>query len=76
MDDKLNLLQAKLKEVKHLRDIEALLGWDQQVFMPPGGAEARAEQMATLSKIAHELFVADEIGVLLEDRQWLGCMST
>lgn len=67
MEDKLNLLQAKLKEVKHLRDIEALLGWDQQVLMPSGGAEARAEQMATLSKINHEMFVADEIGVLLED---------
>lgn len=67
MQQKLEILQAKLKEVKHLRDIEALLGWDQQVLMPPGGAEARAEQMATLSKMAHELFVADEIGILLEE---------
>ncbi len=67
MQQKLETLQAKLKEVKHLRDIESLLGWDQQVFMPPGGAEARAEQMATLSRITHEMFVADEIGALLED---------
>jgi carboxypeptidase Taq len=44
-----------------------VLGWDQQVYMPPGGAEARAEQLSTLSKIAHDMFVVDEIGVLLED---------
>jgi carboxypeptidase Taq len=67
MQEKLQRLQAKLKEVKNLRDTEAILGWDQQVFMPPGGAEARAEQMATVSKLAHELFVVDEIGELLHD---------
>jgi carboxypeptidase Taq len=35
--------------------------------MPPGGATARAEQLATLSKLAHELFTSDEIGQLLDD---------
>src|SRR5512134_694598 len=35
--------------------------------MPPGGAEARAEQLATLSRISHEMFTADEIGILLDD---------
>jgi carboxypeptidase Taq len=37
--------------------------------MPPGGAEARGQQLATLGKIAQEKFIADEVGSLLEDLQ-------
>ena len=43
-----------------------VLGWDQRVTMPAGGGPARAEAMATLGRIAHEKFTADEIGALLE----------
>ncbi|MEM7347100.1 MAG: carboxypeptidase M32, partial [Chloroflexota bacterium] len=67
MEQKLAKLQTKLKEIKNIESATAILGWDQQVLMPPGGGEARAEQIATLDKIGHELFVADEIGELLED---------
>jgi carboxypeptidase Taq len=35
--------------------------------MPPGGAAARAEQLATLSKLSHEMFTSAEIGQLLAD---------
>ncbi len=35
-------------------------------MMPPRGAESRAESRATLERIAHELFVSDETGRLLE----------
>ena len=34
--------------------------------MPPGGHPARAEALATLSRVVHEKFVDDEIGRLLE----------
>jgi carboxypeptidase Taq len=67
LEEKLAILNAKLKEIKNLQAAESVLGWDQQVYMPPGGAVARAEQLSTLSKVAHELFIADEIGVLLSD---------
>jgi carboxypeptidase Taq len=67
LEQKLTTLTAKLKEIQNLRAAEALLSWDQQVLMPPGGTAARAEQIATLSKLAHQMFVADEIGQLLED---------
>jgi carboxypeptidase Taq len=67
MKEKLETLQTKLKDIKNLQAAESVLGWDQQVFMPPGGAAARAEQLATLSKITHEMFTADEIGGLLSD---------
>src|SRR5689334_24329972 len=44
----------------------ALLGWDQHVMMPPKGAGLRAEQMATVGRIAHTKFIDPEIGRLLE----------
>ena len=44
----------------------SLLEWDQQTYMPPGGSEGRASQIATLSRMAHELFIGDEFGAALE----------
>jgi carboxypeptidase Taq len=35
--------------------------------MPPMGNEARGQQMATLSKIAQEKFISEEVGRLIED---------
>ena len=49
-------LLARLAEIGHIRQSLAVLGWDQQCYMPPGGAAARANQFATLGKIGHELF--------------------
>jgi carboxypeptidase Taq len=34
--------------------------------MPPGGAQARAEQKATLQEMAHKLFTSDEMGTFLD----------
>jgi carboxypeptidase Taq len=67
LEEKFNTLQARLREIKNINDAAAVLGWDQQVFMPPGGAAARAEQLATLGKLAHEMFTTDEVGQLLAD---------
>jgi carboxypeptidase Taq len=72
VEEKLKTLTTKLKEVKNIISAVELLHWDQQVNMPPGGAEARAEQIATLHKLGHEMFVADEIGVLLSDLSGAG----
>ena len=67
MEEKLNELSTRLKEIKNINSAVAILHWDQQVNMPPGGAEARAEQIATLETMAHEMFTVDEIGLLLAD---------
>lgn len=45
----------------------AVLNWDQEVNMPPKGAEHRGRQLATLAGIAHEMSVKEEIGHLLID---------
>ncbi len=37
----------------------AILGWDQETFMPPGAAEARAEQISSLAGLRHEHLVSD-----------------
>jgi carboxypeptidase Taq len=62
----LRALRERLAEISDLRRTLLLLGWDQRVKMPPRGAEARAEALATLGRVAHERFVRDEIGSLLE----------
>ncbi len=57
----------RLAEVYDLNMANALLSWDQTTYMPPGGAEARARQMATLGKISHEKATDQEVGKLLDD---------
>ncbi len=58
--------KAHLKDIHNVTSALAVLDWDQKTQMPPGGAEARAEQMATLSKIAHQMATSQETGRLLE----------
>ena len=60
-------LRTRLAEVVDVRRASSILSWDQHTMMPPNGAAARAEQLATLDRIAHEKFVSDEIGALLEE---------
>lgn len=55
-----------MAEVSDLKAAAALLSWDQQTYMPSGGAAARAEQIATLEKLAHGRFVSEEVGAWLE----------
>ncbi|MBN8582665.1 MAG: carboxypeptidase M32 [Anaerolineae bacterium] len=67
MSEKLVQLKEILGEVSDLGSAGSILSWDQQVNMPPAGAEARGQQLATLGKIAQEKFTSDEVGSLLED---------
>lgn len=66
MDEQLNQLKSLLAEVSDLQKASAILEWDQQAYMPPGGAPARARQEATLQRLAHEKFTSDELGTLLD----------
>jgi carboxypeptidase Taq len=62
----LQQLRTRLAEISDLNHVSSLVGWDQQTYMPAGGSTARAEQSATLQKIIHQMFIADETGRLLE----------
>ncbi|MEL7555815.1 MAG: carboxypeptidase M32 [Treponema sp.] len=45
--------------------IAALLGWDQETYMPESGIDERAEQLAIVENLAHEKAVNPGIGELL-----------
>jgi carboxypeptidase Taq len=59
-------LRRRLGEVDDLRKTVWVMQWDLETKMPPAGGDLRAEQLGTLSGIAHERFVADDLGELLE----------
>ena len=67
MVTKLDELKARLLEVDDLGSAGALLGWDQQTYMPKKGADARGRQSATLSRLAHEKRTDPAIGRLLDE---------
>ena len=67
IDIKFEALKSRLEEIFALERSVSLLGWDQQTYMPRGGAASRAVQLKVLSQTAHEKWVSDELGVLLED---------
>src|SRR6476646_5740979 len=69
MSEALTTLKARLADVHNLSMAGAVLDWDQQTYMPPRGVGARAEQKATISKLAHRLFTAAETGTLLEQAE-------
>src|ERR687890_1609829 len=59
-------LRQRLAEVSDLEHTAMLLAWDQEIAMPQGGAEWRAQQRATVERLSHERFVDDRVGELLE----------
>ena len=62
-------IQPLLDELGVLSDLEhasALLAWDERTQMPPGGAPARAEHLATLAQLHHERASSDALGELID----------
>jgi carboxypeptidase Taq len=70
--DALALLKERLARITDLERIGRLLTWDQQTMMPPAGGGHRADHLATLRRLSHELLVDDETGRLLEELRPLG----
>jgi len=67
MEEKIKQLRDILAEISDLGYTAALLGWDQQTYMPRGGAEARGNQLALLERLVHERTTSPGLGKLLED---------
>jgi carboxypeptidase Taq len=67
VSDRFQELRRRLGEIHDLEKAAGLLSWDEETKMPPGGGDARAEQRATLNRIAHELQVSPDLGELLEE---------
>jgi len=66
MPDPFEALRNHLAPIEDLKAAAAVLRWDQETYMPDGGAEARAQQLSTLQSTAHERFVAQKTGELLD----------
>jgi carboxypeptidase Taq len=66
MSGAIGALRDRLAEREDLRHAAQLLVWDQQTMMPVAGAQARAEALAALERLSHELFIAPQTGELLE----------
>jgi carboxypeptidase Taq len=59
-------LRERLGEIHDLSRAASLLAWDERTMMPSAGAEARAQTLATLARVRHEMFIDDEIGRLVD----------
>ena len=63
---KFETLLEKVHEIHDLQKATGLLSWDREVIMPNAGDEIRIQQIATLRRLSHEMFTADEMGELIE----------
>ncbi len=62
-------LEQRFKRKSVLSDAGAILNWDSAVMMPDGGADARAEQLATIGVLLHEMITDPEISDLLDSAE-------
>ena len=60
-------LERTFERIAILGETIGMLHWDMSVMMPPGGAKARAEQLATLKVLRHELLTAPALPELLDN---------
>ena len=58
-------LERRFERMYVLRDAVGALEWDESTYMPEGGAQARADQMALLRVLGHELLTAPDVGDLI-----------
>ncbi|WP_143305023.1 carboxypeptidase M32 [Chitinophaga vietnamensis] len=64
--------KLKMQKIADVRNAIAVLGWDQETYLPEKGAAFRGQQITTLSTIAHEMFTEPALGELLQELQQRG----
>lgn len=69
MQAKITELKTRLAEIYDLDMAGSLLGWDQQVNLPPGGAAGRGRQSALLARLSLERSSDPALGRLLDELQ-------
>ncbi len=63
--DALATLEERFRHMDAVGGALEILAWDQQVTMPPGGAEARGRQLAALQALQHQALTAPDMSDLL-----------
>ena len=62
-------LEKRFEREAKIGEAIGVLGWDRNAMMPEGGAHGRAEQVATLSVICHELITDPALAELLDQAE-------
>lgn len=66
MTDRYQSLENQFKRLARIDHARTFLQWDHMVMMPPGGNRTRAEAIAELTALRHELLTSPELGELIE----------
>lgn len=64
-EDLYHIYTESMRRIADVRFSIALLSWDQETYQPKSGAEFRSRQIGTLSGLAHDLFVDEKLGDVL-----------
>jgi carboxypeptidase Taq len=62
-------LEARFRRLGALQEAVSVLHWDSATVMPDGGAPARAEQLATLKVVCHELLADAALPALFAEAE-------
>lgn len=60
-------LERRFRRISAVHDALGILHWDTETMMPSGGADGRAEQIATLRLLSHEMLTDPRLADLLEE---------
>ncbi|HOV37158.1 MAG TPA: carboxypeptidase M32 [Spirochaetales bacterium] len=66
MQNPLQELRALDHEIVLLKHVSALLGWDQETYLPGKGIEERAEQISAVETLIHEKIISPKTQDILE----------
>ena len=67
MPDALEQLKSRLGDHQSLDALAYLLAWDQRTVTPPGGFRHRADHIALLQRLTHQMLIDPEVGRLLDE---------
>ena len=73
--DSYSELLKRSRERTILGSCASLLGWDEQTYLPTGGADHRGEQMALLAGLVHERATDPKLGDLLDTVEGSGLFT-
>lgn len=71
-DDLYSELTRLLREAAVLGSCSSVLSWDEQTYMPSGGAQFRSEQLGMLAGLTHDRATSPRIGELLGELEASG----
>ena len=66
-DELYNEYKQHMRKIADVKNALNVLQWDQETYLPSKGASFRAQQIATLSEMAHQLFTSEHFGNILQE---------